>query len=114
MRPKKTNARAREERGHYDFTDCAGKALAGGIAVMGAVIGVPWIVAVAIDWCGLRRRISNIGRTHAKRAFDAADDAANRAADHPAGGACGLPTDRGAMRHAVGNSLGLRRKRRGK
>jgi len=59
-------------------------------------------------------RIRGVARRDAEQALDAADNTANRTADHGPDGPCRVVADRGAMRDAVGNTLRLRRQRHGK
>jgi hypothetical protein len=69
---------------------------------------VPPMTMVSIDWrfgCRIRGRLNPEGAANSTK--DAADDAT----DDTTKGSCCLGAHSGAMRGAVGDALGLRRKR---
>ncbi len=59
-------------------------------------------------------RIGDISRANSKQPFDAADDAADRSANHRPDGTGLLISDIGSMRDAIRNALRLRREWRAK
>jgi hypothetical protein len=83
------------------------------VPVVDVAIGVPHPVAVAIIM-GARRTtlpIGGISGPDAEHAFEAADHAANRAADHSPDRPRGVAADRSTMGDAIGNALCLCRQR---
>jgi hypothetical protein len=80
--------------------------------VMNVPIRMPHPMPVAIH---MRRivGISRIARRDAEQTLNAADNAANRAADHGPDRPRRVVADISAMRDAVGNTLRLRRERHG-
>lgn len=85
------------------------------MAVVKVAIGMPRpMPVVIIDRRRLFGRIGGIDRAEPERPLDAADNTANRAADHRADRTGRLIADIRAMRGAVGNALRLRGERASK